>query len=108
MPLDTLAQILGVKKATFIAGLIGGVLSLKFIEGLSTWPQKVSTALGGAFAATYLAPFVVDHLAIKSGEYGVAFVIGLFGMSFFAALTKTIQGTDWSELLKGWFRRGGQ
>jgi hypothetical protein len=99
--MNELLAALGIKKAALLAGLIGGVVSLRFFEGLTGW-GKVVTALGGAAFANYLAGPASEYLAVSaSHEGGVGFVLGLFGMSVAAAGIKAVRDVDWAGVIKG-------
>lgn len=77
-------QELGIDFALLIAGLSGGLVSLRKDEKLTLW-QKVLTVLSGGFIATYLTPIVVPLIEKVVGEnnsieYGVGFVVGYMGL----------------------------
>ena len=103
--IEGLLSALGIKKAALIAGIIGGWLSLRFFEGLTTG-GKWFTVIGGAASANYLTVPVMTffHLARDDYEGGVGFAIGLFGMSLAAAAIKFIRD-DLTAIIKG--RVGG-
>lgn len=101
--LETLLGSVGLKKLPFFAGFIGAVVSLKYIAGCDTGLQKAVMAFSGAFAANYLTPLVMQWLETEKGEAGIAFAIGLFGMSLAAALMESIKHIDLAELIKGRF-----
>lgn len=83
-------ETLGLKWITVIAGFLGAVISLKFIEGLSMG-QRASTVFAGAIVAGYCTPLTVEVLSLSTKLEGpVAFLGGLFGMSIAGALIKAI------------------
>ena len=83
-----IAESLGVKYATLIGGFLGALVSLKFIEGMSVW-SRASTVLAGALVAAYLTPVVVEWMELSAKmEGGIAFLVGLFGMSMAGAVIK--------------------
>jgi len=93
MALEAGVSALGIKLPAFIAGLIGGAVSLRFLPEMKTWWHKVGTAFSGAFAATYLTPAFAEYFSMAAGgngENGISFAIGLFGMSLAAAIIKMI------------------
>jgi hypothetical protein len=49
--LEQIAAALGVKKAGLIAGFIGALVSLRFVQEANTWPTRVFMALAGTMAA---------------------------------------------------------
>ncbi len=79
---------LGIKFSATFAGLVGALISLRFIQGL-TWYLALASTLSGAAAASYLTPMVV--VAVQAGpgmENAIAFVIGLIGMNVIAGIVK--------------------
>jgi len=82
---------LGIKKVALVAGLIGGVVSLRFFEGL-TFSGKLATATGGAAIANFVTDPAMLYFNLPNGyEGGIGFLFGLFGMSVGAAVIKTIK-----------------
>lgn len=111
--MEALLQLLGIKSlVTSIAGLVGGFLSLKFFEDLNIY-GKISTVLGGWACANYGTPAVIEFYSLQSDGYhaGIAFAIGLFGMSIVAAVFQVIRKTDWGAVIHstplGRFIKGG-
>lgn len=104
--LDSLLVALGLKKVALIAGFIGGVISLRFFEGL-TPGGKAFTAFSGAAAANFLTPMTLAWFQLhpESYEGGIGFVLGLFSMSLAAAVIKWLRETSWQDIL-GIFGRG--
>jgi len=89
---------LGLKVATLVGGFLGALVSLKFIEGLSV-KQRGTTVLAGALVSAYVTPIVVEFLELTPKlESGVAFLCGLFGMSFTGAVVKAMP--DWVAAAK--------
>lgn len=74
----------GVKVASVIAGLIGGVVSLAYVPGLT--PGKAFLAVvAGASSAGYLTPIVVNYLGLSAEQgHGVAFLLGLMALNVLA------------------------
>lgn len=96
--ITSILEAVGLKWLTLIPGGMGAAVSLKFIEGLTTW-QRLSTVLAGAVAAGFLAPLAVEYMELSfKAEPPIAFIIGLFGMSCAGALTKAMP--DWLEAAK--------
>lgn len=99
--IETILQGAGIKKLPFIAGFIGAVISLKYISGCEKSWQKMVMAFSGAFAANYCTELVMAWLETGKGEAGIAFAIGLFGMSLAAALMDSIARLDLADVIKG-------
>lgn len=84
---------LGFRETTLLGGLVGAILSLKFIPGKNLW-QRGSNVAGGMLAAAYIAPFVVSFFSLNAKlEAGFAFLIGLYGMTIASALLEQITPT---------------
>lgn len=93
----------GVKIAALIGGFFGALVSLKFIEGLGK-KQRATTVLAGTLVSAYVTPLLITYLELTPKlEGGVAFLCGLFGMSFTGAFIKAIP--EWIEAAKGKFIR---
>lgn len=99
--MDSIASALGMK--TF-AGFVGGIISLRFFEGL-TLQGKAWTVGGGMVMSFFLTHPIMDYFKwnVEHYEGGVGFIVGLFGMSVAAAAAKLV--TD-SDVLKSWLKRG--
>lgn len=91
-------EAIGLKWLTLIAGFLGAVISLKFIEGLSV-RQRASTVIAGALVAAYCTPLTVEVLGLSAKlEAPVAFLGGLFGMSIAGAAITAIP--EWISAAK--------
>lgn len=92
-------QEIGIDIAILIAGLSGGLVSLRKDEKLST-KQKILTVLSGGLIATYLTPIFLRLAEKLIGtdtkiEYGLAFVIGYMGLKAIELLiTKLFKQKD--------------
>lgn len=81
---------MGLKWITLVPGLVGALISLKFIDGLSLW-QRASTVVAGALVAAYCTPLTVELLTLSPKMEGaIAFIGGLFGMSIAGAAITAI------------------
>lgn len=87
------AAIPEVAKTVIIAGLLGGVLSMSFVDGMGK-TQRAVAVVSGSIMAHYLAPLIA--FLFKEGDYveTIGFLIGLFGMSICAAIFRAIQNSD--------------
>ena len=80
-----LLQEVGIDIAVFIAGLSGGLVSLRKDEDLTIW-QKVLTVLSGGLISTYITPLFIPMFERMFGSngsnvgFGLAFVIGYMGL----------------------------
>lgn len=105
--MDGITQALGLKA---LAGFIGGVLSLKFFEGL-TIGGRVWTVFGGlstAYFCTLPVMEFVNFTPTPQNEGFTGFVLGLFSMSLVAAIFTAIKELKIADIIRGWLeRRGG-
>ena len=86
----TFLEALGLKWAPLAAGFFGSLVSLRFIEGLGMW-QRGSTVLAGTAVSAYVSPVLIAWLELSPKmEGGIAFLCGLFGMSFAGAVIKSM------------------
>lgn len=89
----------GLKIANVMAGAVGAFVSLRFFDKLTTG-QKWTTFLGGWGLAAYGGPPLTEYFALAPKlEVGMTLVIGLFGMSFAAAIIKAIRDVPWATLI---------
>jgi hypothetical protein len=80
----------GIKVAALVGGFFGALVSLKFIEGLGK-AQRATTVLAGTIVSAYITPLAVTYLELSPKlEGGIAFLCGLFGMSFTGAIIKAM------------------
>ena len=107
--LEHIAAALGAKKTVLIAGFLGAVLSLKFVtEESGTWHARVLMAIAGTLCAAYATPALADLLqASEKVENGLAFALGLFGMTFAAAVLRALREMKIAEAIATWFKRPG-
>lgn len=84
----TIANALGIKGATIIAGFAGAVVSLSFVKELSK-TQMVIAVVVGSVTAAYLTPFILASMHLsKELQNGGAFIIGLTAMNIIPGLLK--------------------
>lgn len=90
----------------FAAGAAGGFVGLRLVPGATLW-GKAGNVLAGSLIAGYVTPAVVEWYRITSAHapYGIAFALGLFGLSLAAELIDFIKSTDFRALLSNLFTR---
>ena len=88
------ASILGVKYGAVVAGFIGGVISLSYMQELSRF-QMVVAVIAGSACAGYLTPVALPILAGAAGieptphlENAAAFLLGLTSMNIIPGLMR--------------------
>jgi len=87
--MDGLGELLGLKMATLVAGLVGSIASLAYMRDLT--PGKAGLAvIVGTGCAAYVTPLVMGwmNLTGSSGENAAAFIVGVVGMNLVGALYK--------------------
>lgn len=91
----------------FFVGALGALVSLKFAPG--SWLQRVTNLACGSLIAGYIAQPLADWLALPQPRHvlGVAFVLGLLGLSVGAAATKAIGDLKLADIVTGWISRRG-
>lgn len=92
-------------KGVIIAGLIGSVLSMSFVDGMSKWQRAVAVISGGIMSH-YLAPLIASLFQESDYQETIGFLIGLFGMSICAAIFRAIQSSDIWGLINRRFSGG--
>lgn len=85
-PATTASTYLGMKIGSLIAGAVGGIVSLRFIDDLTLW-GRVLAVFTGAAVAGYGTPIIVHWLALgPATENAVAFFLGLTAMNIIPGL----------------------
>lgn len=89
-------------KSVIVAGFLGSVLSLSFIDGMGKRQRAVAIA-AGMIMAHYLSPLIAHVFAYDNYEETIGFLIGLFGMSITAAVFRAIKSSDlWNLIMARW------
>lgn len=83
---------IGLSKGATIGGFFGALASLKLIEGLGFW-GRISAIFFGWVTAVFVTPLAILALDVTVSdrtELGIAFLLGVFGMSLLGATMKAI------------------
>lgn len=89
-------------KAVIVAGLLGSLLSLSFVDNMGK-RQRFIAVIAGMTMAHYLAPFISHVFSEDKFEETIGFLVGLFGMSITAAIFKAIQNSNlWGFIMSRW------
>lgn len=94
-----------VAKAVIMAGFLGSILSMRFVDDMNNL-QRGTAVVSGSIMAHYLAPLIA--YLFKEGDYQetIGFLLGLFGMSICAAIFRAIQSSDiWGLINRRFSRR---
>lgn len=87
--------------ATKLAGLVGAVISTRFLQG--TFPERCFMALSGAAISFYTAPYVSKTTGLPEGLAG--FLLGLFGMAIVSKAWEYWQSAPIGLYVNDWLRR---
>lgn len=98
----------GLARNSFAAGALGSLVGLKFAPGASLG-ERITNVVAGGLCAGYAAPAVAEWLHITSShvQSGLAFGVGLFGLSLAAAVWQGIRDLKLGEVITGWISRKG-
>lgn len=89
-------------KAVIVAGFIGGLISLSFIDGMGP-KRRLVALLTGIAMAHYLTPLIAFLANEDKYQETIGFLVGLFGMSICAAIFRAIQQSNlWAFILRRW------
>lgn len=81
--------------ATKLSGVIGAVVSMRFLNG--SLKEKLSSALAGAVTSYYSAAWVAIRLGMPESLAG--FLIGLFGMAVCSRIWVWVQSTSLADVI---------
>lgn len=85
---------IGINPTHLAAGLAGSIVRAMLTKARSKW-EMFSVSIVGMFCATYLTPIIVKWIALDADTTnGVAFGIGLIGMSLAEGFVRMAQ--NWS------------
>lgn len=106
--MPTGGEFLPISSPSAIAGAIGALISLKFLDDLT--PRKRVTAVASGFCCSvYVTPVAASALHSwlawawllePKTEHGISFLIGLLGMALVGTLLKFIK-VDLIEIIRG-------
>lgn len=95
-------------RSPWAAGALGSVVGLRFVPGL-TWMTRAFNAASGTACAGFVGPALSDWLRIEgaSVQAGLAFGVGMFGLSIAVAAVEAIRAVGWADVIRGWISRRG-
>jgi hypothetical protein len=102
MPPDLLADLIA---SPFFVGAAGALVSLKYVPALGWW-KHASNWVCGTLVAGYCAPPLAGWLKLD-GDGGVAFMLGLLGLSILNAIVRAISELKLADIIAGWIGRRG-
>lgn len=86
-------------KAVIIAGLLGSLLSLSFVDSMGR-KQRIVAVIAGMTMAHYLSPLIANLFHEDNYQETIGFLVGLFGMSIVASVFRAIQNSDLWGLIR--------
>lgn len=84
---------LAIKPGLAIVSLIGAAVSLRYMKDIQTIPARLSVVATGGTTSYFITPAIVDYFSLlhtSNAAYGIAFALGLFGLSLTAAIINEI------------------
>lgn len=92
----------------FFVGGAGALVSLRFAPEGDGWSRRLATLVCGALVAGYCAHPLADWLKLTKAtdRLGVAFALGLLGLSIIAAVLKAVGELKVADIISGWISRG--
>lgn len=95
-----------VGRSPWSAAALGSIVALKFAPGV-TWAERCINVTAGSLIAGFLAPVAAEwlHITAPHLQSGLAFVIGLFGLSLTAAVMQGVRDIKLGEIVTGWIGR---
>lgn len=93
-------------RSPFLIGALGSFVALRFAPGL-TWPERAINVASGALCAGFCAPALTEwmHVQTPAMQSLSAFAVGIFGLSFAAAVTTALRNVDMAAIISGWLGR---
>lgn len=84
-----------------IAGIAGAFVALPFQRDIKGFMPGVTFIVSGGIIAHFTATLVHEYLSLQAGTAGgVGFLLGAFGGSLIAAVTRSLQEMDLLALIK--------
>lgn len=90
-----------------VSATIGAIASLPFHKEIDTLPKRAFAVAVSAAGANYIAPLAIEYFHITPTQSGgIAFLIGLFGLSMVQAVMRGFTNADLWGLIRSRFGRG--
>jgi len=88
-------------KHPFFAGVIGSIISLRWIPGRA-YSEKVVIVIIGTLTARFLGPAVGEYFALQTPgmQSAISFLIGLFGLNMMASVSLWLKTVDIGSLIR--------
>lgn len=104
MDIDT-DKIHGAASSPFFLGLLGGLVALKWVPGVS-WKERVTNLIFSLVTAGIIGPAISVYFGLSAPEMqsAASFLVGMFGLNIIATLFLWIREMKLSDLLPWWKR----
>lgn len=88
------------------AGVAGALVGLRFAPGLS-WLERITNVSTGAACASFVAPAAGELFRLSSASMmsGLAFAVGMFGMSLGAAIIQGLRDLKVGDIITSWISK---
>ena len=103
-PQISILEQISASTGTILASFLGAVLSLKWMDNSLSTSAKVTMVVGGFLSACFGTPMLISVMALSDHvSSGMAFFLGLFGMSLIDAVFAQIKDGRLIEGIKAKF-----
>lgn len=93
-------QLAASETVRYVAGIIGGVLSLQYGDKDITWYERAIMVATGASVAAFCAPAIQAYFTLGDAyTSGISFVLGLYGWSITGGIIKIIKTKELRDAL---------
>jgi hypothetical protein len=91
-----------------VAGILGSMVGLRWVPGLS-WLERLGNVVAGSATAVYAAPVAAEWMQVSSAGMlaGLAFGVGIFGLSLAAAVLQGVRELHVADIVTSWLGRKG-
>lgn len=88
-------------------GVLGAVVSLRFMPTGTSWSARAMSLLGGVAAAAYVAPAMAEWLGVAGAriEAGMGFLVGSLAMVVLGEATQAAHDAQVGQAIRGWLRK---
>jgi hypothetical protein len=105
MTVEGVLTYLGVNKSAALSGLVGGLMSLRWVPECN-WFYRTNTILSAGIMANFFTPPIYQYFKIAGmGEGAVGFIIGLFSITILAAAFKILQESQLHQIAVNFIRQ---
>jgi hypothetical protein len=100
-----LEQITSSEILKYLAGLAGGILSLRYADENTNRLERLAMTLTGFFTAVFCTPAVQTWLSLSTDySYGISFLLGLYGWAITGGVMKILKSKELKDILLSKFK----